>query len=145
MRLGFSLFFFLFSLAFTFMSFQFEFLTDSGRPDAGFFPIIIGILLIIFSGISCLKDLKHGTKAAEGNVYVREMAWIIGLIAALLLVLKYIGALISMIIFIFAVLFLFNREKMAQNLMLSILVPAIIFLLFDYWLNAGLPKGMLGF
>jgi|GEM_PF-6544101 len=145
MKLAFSLFFFLFSVVFTAMSLKFNFLTDSGRPDTGFFPLIIGIGLLFFTGLSVYHDIKERMKASEQSNYGKEMVWVAVFMTVFIFFLNILGSLISMILFIFSILFLFNREKLLQNISISLLVPIIIVAMFDFWLNASLPKGFLGF
>lgn len=145
MKAGFSFFFFIFSLVFTYMSFNFEFLSDSGRPGAGFFPIIIGVLLLVFSGTSFIKDIREKDTDKSELGFAKDILLLIVMMALMIFLLKWIGAVLSMVLFIFVILFKFNREKMLLNIIVSICFPLIIFAMFDLWLNAGLPKGFLGF
>lgn len=147
MKSVFPLLFLLFSIVYTIMSFGFNFVTETGRPDAGFFPVLIGVLLIFFSGLSSYKslreDLAKKNKDSQMKTYVKEMIWVILLAALFVLLLRYAGALVTMAVYIFASLFLFNRKKMLQNVLLSVILPTVIFLMFETWLNAGLPEGFL--
>ncbi|GAB7388622.1 hypothetical protein BSNK01_24600 [Bacillaceae bacterium] len=162
MNVAFSCFFFVFSMAFTVMSAGFPVVTD-GKPGAGFFPLSIGVAMMFFSAVNCWKDLKErkrakssregrGNSEREGKSehggekkYVKDMVFVLVLIVLFIFFLKILGALLSMILFIFAALCFFDRRRVWQNVLLSVLVPLAIFLLLDVWLNAGLPKGFLGF
>jgi hypothetical protein len=37
-----------------------------------------------------------------------------------------------------------NRGRMLQNIAVSVGLPVVLFLLFDVWLNASMPPGVLG-
>jgi hypothetical protein len=37
-----------------------------------------------------------------------------------------------------------NRGKTVQNVAVSVGLPVALFLLFDVWLNASMPPGLLG-
>lgn len=140
-----SLFFFLFSLVFTYMSFDYNFITEEGRPDAGFFPIIIGCLLLFFSGYSLIKDLKEKHTPKSEFTHAKDIGFLVISVTCLVLLLNMIGAMLAMALFIFSVLFKFNRKKTLQNILISFGFPTALYLMFDVWLNAGLPKGFLGF
>ncbi|MTH78534.1 tripartite tricarboxylate transporter TctB family protein [Paracoccus aestuariivivens] len=38
---------------------------DSGTPGAGFFPVIVGAGIVLFSGINCLKVLRQNAMLSE--------------------------------------------------------------------------------
>ena len=59
--------------------------------------------------------------------------------------LNVVGALVAMVLFMFAVLYLLNREGMVMNVVLSVLLPVSVYLMFDVWLNTTLPQGMFTF
>lgn len=143
MQLAFSVFFLVFSFVFTIMSFRFDFITNSGGPGAGFFPVLVGIAFILVSGYRCLQDFKQRKNQAEMQVYVKDLLWVVLWIVFLVVTMFYLGALLSMALFIFALLFTFNRTRLLQNIITSITIPILIFVMFDVWLNAGLPKGIL--
>ena len=81
MRFWFSLSTFLFSLAFLLYGLQTLDIYDfNGRPGPGYFPLIIGVGLLISTGINVYKDLKERRgKTLESlekdhpeSVYVRD-------------------------------------------------------------------------
>ncbi|MBD8067927.1 tripartite tricarboxylate transporter TctB family protein [Bacillus sp. PS06] len=150
MKLAFSAFLFIFSLAYTQIGLGLTFFKD-GRPGAGFLPIIIGVFLIIFTGITLYKDVREFQYKKKSNEnhhteanYSKDVIFIIITIAITILLLKVLGGLLSMILFVFAIIFVFNRGKHLQNILVSLVLPTLIYLLFEVWLNAGIPKGFLG-
>ena len=163
MRLWFSIGFLVFSLAFTIYGLQtLDVVATTGRPGPGYFPLIIGILLIVCTGINCIKDLKERVRSkksvtaqdadnierpADDNaqkVYIKDTVVVGVLIACLIILLNILGSILSMMIFMFVFLCYFNRKKHLLNVIYSVLFPISVHFLFDVWLRAGLPKGLFG-
>jgi putative tricarboxylic transport membrane protein len=150
MKTIFSTFLFIASLTYTQIGLGLNFFSD-GRPGAGFLPLIVGILLVLFTGVTLYQSIKESyltkksskASASQNNEYAKDVIFLIVLIALSVLFLKLLGGLLVMILFVFAILFFFNRGKHLQNILTSLVVPILIFLLFE-WLNAGIPEGLLG-
>jgi hypothetical protein len=134
------------SLLYTYTAFtELTFLTMTGRLGPAFFPRIIGVLLIL----SCLYNLfilarrgGHDHSEAESGDW-RVTIGIVGLSTAFVELLDVLGGLIAMVLFLFAALTLLNRGRLMQNLLISLLLPAGIHLLFDVWLKASMPRGLI--
>jgi putative tricarboxylic transport membrane protein len=122
---------------------QLSFLSSAGRLGPGFFPRIIGLALII----ACLLTLAGDLKTREGGAisrYWRITLVVAGLSGAFILVLNVLGGPLAMVIYMLATLSVLNRGRILQNIAVSIGLPIILFLLFDVWLNASMPPGVLG-
>ncbi|WP_299141920.1 tripartite tricarboxylate transporter TctB family protein [uncultured Vibrio sp.] len=152
MRFWFSLSTFLFSLAFLIYGLQTLDIYDfNGRPGPGYFPLIIGVGLLISTGINVYKDLKERRgqtleivePADPELVYAKDAIATAACIGLLIFSLNFLGAIVAMIAFCLAFLSYFNRGKHLQNAGYSIAFPMSVFLLFDVWLQAGLPDGLL--
>ena len=63
--------------------------------------------------------------------------------AVLLLLFEPVGMIISCALFLAAILLLLNRRHPVTNIVISLGVPVLIYLLFQTLLNAGLPGGLL--
>ncbi|MYZ49944.1 tripartite tricarboxylate transporter TctB family protein [Propylenella binzhouense] len=131
------------ALGYTYFAFELSFLSSTGRLGPGFFPRVIGLGLIA----SCLYALavewrSGGTEAQERGLWgvAVRTALLSGLFVALLNVL---GGLVAMIVFMLAALFMLNPGRVLQNLAVAFLLPIGIYVLFEFWLNAGIPQGML--
>jgi putative tricarboxylic transport membrane protein len=122
---------------------ELSFLSSAGRLGPGFFPRIIGLLLIV----ACLLTLAGDLKRREGGAlssYWRITLLIAGLSGAFILVLNLLGGLLGMAVYMLATLSVLNRGRMLQNVVISVCLPLVLFLLFDVWLNASMPPGLLG-
>jgi putative tricarboxylic transport membrane protein len=122
---------------------QLSFLSSAGRLGPGFFPRIIGLALII----ACLLTLAGDLKTREGGAissYWRITLVVASLSGAFILALSVLGGPLAMVIYMLATLSVLNRGRILQNVAVSIGLPVILFLLFDVWLNASMPPGVLG-
>ena len=147
----------------------------AGRPGPGFFPTLVGTGLVIFTLINCYKDFrerstvpaehqfsveKQFVKLDEGSDetasaaiqddvlnqrYGKDVAWLVALLILFIATLKPLGAILSMVVFMLILLWKFNPMRMKFNILYSILFPLGIYLLFEVWLRAGLPEGILGY
>ncbi len=148
MRLFFSGFLLVLTIFFTVYGLNYEYVNSSGQVGAGFFPFWIGILLIIFTGITFIKDIRIYWKSRpkfKMTDHVMTLLIIIGLSILFIAFLKVLGAVLAMIVYIFAVLFVLNRRKPIFNAAVSLSVSLATYFLLDVWLNAGFPKGIFGF
>ncbi len=155
MRLWFSIGTLVFAVAFTGYGLYSLALYDfNGRPGPGFFPLLIGAGLVLSTSVNVVKDAKAWlanrqvaqveAKAIEkGTFYRQDTLVIAGLIAALILLLNGLGAILAMVLFMLGFLFYFNPGKWSQNFIYAIGFPLAVYTLFDVWLQAGLPGGLL--
>lgn len=136
------------ALLYTYTAFtELTFMTMTGRLGPAFFPRILGVLLVV----SCLYNLvalARQPSADEAGVNGGRGDWpitagIVGLSTAFVALLDVLGGPIAMVLFLFAALSLLNRDRLVQNLLISLLLPGAIHLLFDVWLKASMPKGLL--
>lgn len=149
-------------------------LTSSGRPAAGFFPLLIGVLLIISCAVNLWGDIREWSEArrtgilpvhqadpeAEGKAdalgvdahaidggpeFGRDVLIVFLYICGFVAILTAVGALLAMVIFMLTYLMTFNRPHPVSNLIYSLALPAFLYGLFKILLNASLPVGPLGF
>ena len=119
------------------------------EPGPGFITFFAGAILIILSlGLffSCFRDQEGGSslKSLWAGLETRKVLYVILLLLAYTFLLKPVGFLIST----FFLLSLLFRVKGAYRLktifLMSILVTASSYIIFEIWLKAQLPKGILG-
>jgi hypothetical protein len=120
-----------------------SFLSSTGRLGPGFFPRIIGILLIV----ACLYDFALGWQR-EGEAplpseHARTTAVMAALTVLFALSLNVLGGYIGMIAFLLLSLLYLNRDHPIQNVTIALLLPTAIWLMFDRWLNASFPEGVI--
>ena len=145
MRLGFTAAILGAAALYTYWAFaDLSFLSSTGRLGPGFFPRIVGLLLIVVCVLTLAGDLKK--RHAEGGP--SSFWWITLVVAALsgafVLSLEILGGPLAMVVYLLATLSVLNPGRSLQNVAISVGLPLALFLLFDRWLNASLPPDALG-
>jgi len=148
-------------------------LTSSGRPAAGFFPLVVGMLLVISCVVNLWGDVREWLEEKRTGVapvhqaepeaeakadalgvdahaidggpeYGRDVLIVFLYICGFVAIMTLVGALLAMVIFMLAYLFTFNRPHIRSNLVYSVALPGFLYGLFKILLNASLPVGPLG-
>lgn len=141
-------------LAYTEMAFQLDWITAGGRIGAGFFPRIVGSLVVLITLVAILDSLRREAEedsgydedeSGEGDLghHPLALAIAIGASVVFLFTLTSLGAIIASAVFMLGLLSYLNRGRWLTNVALSVLVPLGMYLLFQTALNAGLPSGLL--
>lgn len=122
-----------------------SFLSSTGRLGPGFFPRLIGILLIATCVYSLLMQAGFRRPRNEQHVagHWGTTAIVAGFSAGFVLLLEILGGLPAMILFMLGMLSLLNRGRILQNVVVSLLLPAALYLMFHVWLKASFPEGLI--
>ena len=136
-------FLFLFSLYVCFESVRLG-LGTYRRPGAGFFPFYAGALLGILALILILRAAFEDVERGEpwGNCLN-----IVGVCFAMLgfaLVLNPLGFFITAFVFIWLLLKVVEGQRWLFSLMSAFLTAGASYAIFELWLRAQLPAGILG-
>ncbi|WP_046864798.1 tripartite tricarboxylate transporter TctB family protein [Microvirga massiliensis] len=122
-----------------------SFLSSTGRLGPGFFPRLIGILLIATCVYSLLMEaafrLPRNEEHDAGHWGITAI--VAGFSAGFVLLLEILGGLPAMILFMLGMLSLLNRGRILQNVVVSLLLPAALYLMFHVWLKASFPEGLI--
>jgi putative tricarboxylic transport membrane protein len=120
------------------------------EPGPGFITFFAGAILIILSlslFFSSFRDQKARTRLQSlwAGLETGKVLYVIVLLITYTFLLKPVGFLIST----FFLLFLLFRIKGSYHLktifLMSLLVTVGSYIIFEIWLKAQLPKGVLGF
>ena len=145
MRLGFTAAILCLAVLYTYWAFaDLSFLSSTGRLGPGFFPRIVGILLIATCLLTLAGDLKARHSAQEASSFWRVTLLVVALSGALVLLLEILGGPLAMAVYLLATLSVLNPGRTLQNVAVSVCLPLALFLLFDRWLNASIPPDALG-
>lgn len=143
MRVAFSLVILCLALFYTYWAFaELSFLSSTGRLGPGFFPRIIGSALIVTCIYTIAVDYRRPGRENGLSDFWRITIVIAGLSALFVALLNVLGGLLAMVVFMLAALFILNSGRPVQNVVVSLALPGAIFLLFDRWLNAAMPDGV---
>lgn len=144
MRAAFTLAILCLAIFYTYAAFiDLDFLSSTGRLGPGFFPRIIGVGLIV----ACLFELTAEFRRRGERLTMSDHAGITALVAVMaglfILSLNVLGAYVAMLVFMLASLMILNRGRPVQNVATGLLLPTALYLMFEVWLNAPLPDGVL--
>ncbi len=143
---------------YTQMAFDLEWYTAAGRIGPGFFPRIIGILSLAIIVWALVASLRPGAvvdedevigaddDAGAGDLGRHPVGLVLVLAAAVLFLLVFfvpLGAIAGCALFLLAALFLLNRKQPVLNVVVALVLPFLVYLLFQTVLNSGLPAGIL--
>lgn len=145
MRLAFTATILCLAVLYTYWAFtDLSFLSSAGRLGPGFFPRIVGLILIVACVLTLAGDLKE--RRAEGGLssFWRITAVVAALSAAFVLLLEILGGPLAMVVYMLATLSVLNPGRSMQNVAISVGFPLALFFLFDRWLNASIPPDALG-
>jgi putative tricarboxylic transport membrane protein len=113
------------------------------------FPILIGVCLLVASGLLVLETKQARQPAAAGALARLFMdRKVLGTLAAMIvfaLVFETLGYLLSIALFMLALTTMIHRGHHLLNAAVSIGFTVVSYLLFDKLLGVLLPQGLLGF
>ena len=114
-------------------------------PDSGYFPFYVGLFLLVSSGATLVQHLRlRGGNDGGSFISRKQLMMVLQVLipATVFVVLSiYIGIYISMILFIGFFMYWHGRYLLLQILPVVIIVPAVLFVVFEIWFLVPLPKG----
>jgi hypothetical protein len=118
------------------------------EPGPGFITFFAGAILIILSFslfLSSFRDQKTRTSLQSlwAGLEFGKVLYVILLLVAYTLMLKSIGFLISTFVLLFLLFRVKGSYRLRTILLMSFLVTTGSYLIFEIWLKAQLPKGIL--
>jgi len=115
------------------------------RPGPGLYPFFIGALVLFFSLILFILEMKP--KKTE-SVFTKKgaLTFILMIVTFCLwiVVMPVLGYVVVTFLATFAFTKIMKLEGWWKPLAISVGTAVFIYLLFDYWLYIDLPRGILG-
>jgi putative tricarboxylic transport membrane protein len=145
-----SLLLFLVSAAYTAGSFGYP-IWDRFGPGPGFFPLVLGFLLCVLSGVLLLvRAVKPGPSGqcltASDSLRLQEIGKsliYLGAILCFYLFFNRVGSLLTIFFFMMVVLVFMNRRPVKLSLSVSLLSVVLVYVVFVRILGVPLPGGLL--
>ncbi|OGP78499.1 MAG: hypothetical protein A2V86_15740 [Deltaproteobacteria bacterium RBG_16_49_23] len=116
----------------------------------GMFPLCLGILLMILSGIFVLNIFSKGKKnrvkkgsSIESSSPIQSVLFLVTMVLITLLF-NPLGYPLSAFLLMAVLLRVLGAKKWTTTLPLSFVTAAICYFLFVQWLKIPLPKGWIG-
>ncbi len=120
-------------------------------PGPGFFPFWLGVLLAAFSIALLLETVikKRGQKLKEPRrLPGRPVLFRVGVItlctAGFSLLMKSLGFGLCVVLFVAGLLFFLERVSAVKSVITALIMSACVYLIFETWMEIGLPAGFLG-
>lgn len=117
---------------------------------SGMFPLCLGILLMLLSGIHLIKIFFQGKQPAEKKPQseipgsAKQVILFIGAIALATLLFNPLGFPLMSFLLMLALLRVLGMKRWSHTVSISILAAAASYFLFVQWLQIPLPKGWIG-
>jgi putative tricarboxylic transport membrane protein len=140
-----SLFWLVFSIFICFGSIRLKIGTFH-NPGTGFFPFLAGIVFAGLSLILLIQSLVAGedVEGILGKVRWKNIIVVLICLVVYAVVLEKLGFMISTIFFIGVVLRVIEKKRWSLVVSVSVSATLVFWVIFQYWLQSQLPKGIFG-
>lgn len=114
-----------------------------GGLQPSFFPLIIGSFAVLFSGILLFKEwvlVKNRAADSDDESSPYAAPIIVFLICIYIVAFSTIGYFIPSVLFVFSMMLMFSsKEKVVQKAVISIVIAALGYLIFELLFGVRLP------
>ena len=135
---------FLVGLGIVVMSSSLKIQIGDGDPGAGFWPMLLGALIIIFAVGLAISTLKNKKMLEEKTFTISTPAnmrvyILFGVIVLFCVILYFLGFYIGAFLFIPAVMYLLEVRSVKKIVLTTVITLAAVYVLFGVLLNISLP------
>lgn len=114
-------------------------------PGAGFFPFWLAVGVFICAALVLVKSLR-GANPGRDEPFIPRRAWRPLLIAFLpmivvIAVIGYLGIYLGGALYLAGYMWFVGRHRWSAVVLVSVLVPLVLFLIFERWFLLPMPKG----
>lgn len=117
------------------------------RPGNGFFPLVVGGLLVFLSAVQILRTVRGRKTTVEESPFWPEkgsrvrVAYALGAILVYTVVFEHVGFAVATFALFLFLLKVIDPMRWGRALLTSFIITLGGFLLFQVWLKAQLPEG----
>jgi len=116
----------------------------TNAPGAGFFPVILSVLLGLMSLVGMVTALRGGHREnEEGRLVWNKIILMAAVLLVFAFVFEFFGYLLTTFLFVMFVLWVVERKSMMQAGVVALCASLVSYLLFGLLLGAPLPAGFL--
>ena len=119
---------------------------ESDGPGAGYFPFRIGAIMFAVSAITFVTKLRAGAGDRDGFVDRSQLKSVLQVLIptiVFVIAIGFLGIYVASAIFIAFFMAWLGKYPAAKIAPVAILVPAVLFVMFEVWFLVPLPKGPL--
>jgi len=114
-------------------------------PDSGYFPFYVALFMFLASGVTFLQHLLSRRPGGGGGFIaageLRMMLSVLIPMTIFVVLSIYIGIYISTFLFICFFMIWLGRYPLYKTLPVALIVPIVLFIIFEIWFLVPLPKG----
>lgn len=114
-------------------------------PGAGFLPLIVAVLIILFGGSLFLRARESPTFAEIAWDDTRHALQVIAITALAIALYTVLGFIVSMFVMMIALMIVIERKNAVRAAAYGACVVIVTYVTFINLLRAPLPSGVLGF
>jgi len=111
--------------------------------DAGTFPFLTGVIIVVGSLCNLATGAMAGTSVAISRVDLRRVAALFIPAAIFIAVIPMLGMYLASTGYVFATLALPKRKPLLQSLAIAVATPLVLYVVFERVFQVTLPHGAL--
>lgn len=125
--------------------------------DTGFIPTVFGAIVLLFSVVKLVKDIKAYVASRQGEAAVEKSAFsfkdvlvklkpLLPAVTAILaiLLIKFLGMVIGTYLALFFYMKVVNNDKWVKSLWVTAVITLFFYAVFVLWLKVPFPRGIFG-
>jgi putative tricarboxylic transport membrane protein len=116
----------------------------SDGPQAGYFPFYIGLIMFVASLSTLVLNVIRKTKADDNFVERPQLVQVLQVLIptmAFVVLIWLLGIYLASAIFIAFFMFWLGKYSLVRIAPVAIIVPLVLFMMFEVWFLVPLPKG----
>lgn len=118
-------------------------------PEAGFFPFYMGLGIVICTFFIVLRGIRILKKEGQGKSLIpkgglTQILWVLLPAAGMVLLTELIGLHLATVLYLAFYMGVVGKENWGKVILLSVLIPFVIYIVFDKVFLIPLPEGLWG-
>ncbi|MBA3324655.1 MAG: tripartite tricarboxylate transporter TctB family protein [Rhodobacteraceae bacterium] len=118
----------------------------SDGPEAGYFPFYVALIMFLSSAVTFVTNIVARTRDWSNFVDRSQLKLVLKVLVPTMIyvvLIGYLGIYVASAIFIAFFMAWLGRYPIQKVLPVAVLVPLLLFMMFEVWFLVPLPKGPL--
>ena len=125
--------------------------------DTGFIPTVFGAIVLLFSVVKLVKDIKAYVASRQGEAAVEKkqvslkevlvsLKPLLPAVTAVLaiMLIKFLGMVIGTFLSLFFYMKVVNNDKWIKSIWVPAVITLFFYAVFVFWLKVPFPRGIFG-